>query len=168
MHDTNHPEQSEKRASFAVKDCALIAIATGNSAITLKEFRDALATVDIDSIYYHFWGGLLQPRFEEREYNNDFAAWSWYSLHDAPLAERLAVVDPTEFVTLEDLRRELVEIIEERFDENEYAPWLRADSPLSSSVRKSWCLTRANGPPPPGTGHFIAHCVSGLYFLPFH
>lgn len=104
---------------FAFKDCALIAIATGSRAINLKELRDILSSISLDSVYYHFWGGLLQPRFEEREYNNDFAAWAWYGLHDATLAERMAVVDPTEFVDLESLRQELLEIIEERLDEKE-------------------------------------------------
>ncbi|PLX50005.1 MAG: hypothetical protein C0613_05525 [Desulfobulbaceae bacterium] len=113
---------------FAIKDCALIAIATGNRAINLRELRDNLTTTSLDSIYYHFWGGLLQPRFEEREYNNDFAAWAWYALHDAPLAERLAVIDPTRFVELEDLRQELLEIIEERLDEEEYLSWARASN----------------------------------------
>lgn len=102
---------------FEIKDCALVAIATGNRAVNLKELRDILNTIDLDSIYYHFWGGLLQPRFEEREYNNDFAAWAWHGLHDFPLAERLAVVDPNEFEGLEDLRQELLEVIEERMDE---------------------------------------------------
>lgn len=102
---------------FAFKDCALIAIATGHRAINLKELRDILVDISLDSVYYHFWGGLLQPRFEEREYNNDFAAWAWYGLHDATLAERLAVVDPSEFAELEDLRQELLGIIEERLDE---------------------------------------------------
>jgi hypothetical protein len=113
---------------FAVKDCALIAIATGNRAINLKELRDILNTISLDSIYYHFWGGLLQPRFEEREYNNDFAAWAWYGLHDATLAERLAVIDPTEYVNLEDLRQELLGIIEERLDEQGYLSLLYSSS----------------------------------------
>lgn len=111
---------------FKIKDCALIAIATGCRASTLKELRDTLLTISENSLYYHFWGGLLQPRFEEREYNNDFAAWAWYSLHDRALAERLAVIDPTEFATLEGLRQELLEIVEERLDEKEYLPWMVA------------------------------------------
>jgi hypothetical protein len=113
---------------FEIKDCALIAIATGSRAVNLKELRDILSTISPDSVYYHFWGGLLQPRFEEREYNNDFAAWAWYGLHDGALAERLAVVDPTEFKNLEDLRQELLEIIEERMDEQIYLSLLYASS----------------------------------------
>jgi hypothetical protein len=53
---------------FLVKDCALIAIATGVRAHSLKELRDRLLTITSDSIYLHFWGDLLEPRFEEREY----------------------------------------------------------------------------------------------------
>lgn len=113
---------------FAVKDCALIAIATGNRAFNLKELRDILCSIRLGSLYYHFWGGLLQPRFEEREYNNDFAAWAWYGMHDATLAERLAVVDPSSFPNLEDLRQELLEIIEERLDEKEYLSFVKATS----------------------------------------
>lgn len=127
---TEQLSQGMSHGDFAIKDCALIAIATGSRAMTLKELRDTIKTIDVGSIYYHFWGGLLQPRFEEREYNNDFAAWFWYHLHDAKLAEKLAVIDPIEFDSLEALRGELIDIIEERVDEKEYLPWLRATAPF--------------------------------------
>jgi len=115
---------------FAIKDCALIAIATGKRALILKELRDVLLEIDLGSIYYHMWGGLLEPRFEEREFNNDFAAWARHGLHDGVLAERLALIDPTTVGDLEELRQELVEIIEERLDESEYLPWARATQPF--------------------------------------
>jgi hypothetical protein len=112
---------------FAVKDCALIALATGRRAQNLRELRDALEMVQPSSLYHHFWGGLLRPRFDEPEFNNDFAAWARHALHDWVLAERLAVIDPTEFQELEGLRRELIEVIEERLDERELIPWSRPD-----------------------------------------
>ncbi len=111
---------------FAVKDCALIAIATGERANDLRELRDRLETTRPGCIYYHFWGGLLRPSFDDPEYQNDFAVWSYHGLHDRFLAERLALVDPTDFDDLEDLRRELIEIIEERLDENELVSWSAA------------------------------------------
>jgi len=116
--------------AFAIKDCALIAIATGQKAVTLKELRDRLQMISSDSVYFHFWGSLLEPRFEEREYNNDFAAWARRGLHDDVLAERLAVVDPTVYVDVEPLRQELVEVIEERLDESEYLNWVLATAPF--------------------------------------
>lgn len=121
---------AERDPVFDIRDCVLISIATGAKALTLKELRDGLAQIHPGSIYYHFWGGLLQPRFEQQEYNNDFAAWSRHELHDAELAERLAVIDPSEFGDLEDLRRELIEIIEQRVDESERLQWLPAHRPF--------------------------------------
>jgi hypothetical protein len=113
-------------SSFAIKDCALIAIATGIRAQNLRELRDRLATIPPGSIYYHFWGGLMAPRLEEPEFNNDFAAWSRHGLHDHVLAERLAMIDPTAFADMEALRQELIDVIERRLDEVEMVPWAKA------------------------------------------
>jgi hypothetical protein len=113
--------------SFVIKDCALIAIATGIRAQNLRELRDRLATIPPGSIYYHFWGGLMAPRLEEPEFNNDFAAWSRRGLHDHVIAERLAMIDPTSFSDMEALRQELIDVIERRLDEVEMVPWAKAD-----------------------------------------
>ncbi len=112
--------------SFAIRDCALIAIATGQSAHTLIELRDRLEIVPESSIYYHFWGGLLRPRFDDPEYQNDFAVWVRHNIHDKTLAERMALVNPTDFSDMEMLRRELVDMIEERMDESDSLPWIKA------------------------------------------
>ncbi len=114
--------------AFKVKDCALAALATGKSAQNLKELRDILVDIDASSIYYHFWGGLLRPRFDDPEYHNDFASWARHALHDGMLAEKLSAIDPVDFPDLEDLRKELIEIIEERLDESEVIPWCEPDA----------------------------------------
>ncbi len=124
------PTDGRRGSVFDIRDCVLIAMATAVKAMTLSELRNELARIPPGSIYYHFWGGLLHPRFEEHEYNNDFAAWARHGLHDAELAERLAVVDPTECEDMEDLRREVIEIIEQRLDENERLQWLPAQQPF--------------------------------------
>lgn len=112
---------------FAIKDCALAIVATGRRAQTLRELRDVLRDVHVGSIYHHFWGTLLRPQFTDREYNNDFATWCRHSLHDSTAAERLAVIDPADFSNLEDLRQELIEVIDERLDETELMLFARAD-----------------------------------------
>ncbi|MGC8660373.1 MAG: DUF5752 family protein [Desulfomonilaceae bacterium] len=112
---------------FVVRDCALVAISTGKRAQNLRELRDHTLAIHEGSIYYHFWGGLLQPRFDDPQFNNDFANWSHYRLHDNVLAERLAVIDPTDFDDLESLRRELVEILEQRLEEVDHPAWVPAD-----------------------------------------
>lgn len=113
--------------SFVVRDCALTAIATGKSADNLRELRDQLLEIHEGSVYYHFWGTLLRPRFDDPLFNNDFAIWSHQALHDDILAERLAVIDPTDFEDLEDLRLELVEVMEQRLDETESPAWVGYD-----------------------------------------
>ena len=113
--------------AFKINDCTLIAIATGIRAHNLRELRDKLETIEPGSIYYHFWGGRLRARFDDPEYNNDFAAWARHGLHDWILAERLSAIDPTEYDNLEELRHEIIEIIEQRLDESEYVPWAKTD-----------------------------------------
>lgn len=120
------PANSNAR-SLKLKDCSILAIATGKRAQNSRELRDQLQLIDTSSIYYHFWGGLLRPKFDDPEYANDFAAWAHHGLHDDILAERLGVIDPTEFDTLEALRAELVEVIEARLDETEHVFWARSD-----------------------------------------
>lgn len=104
-------------AGFAVKDCALVAIATGRSARTLAELRDELLTIDAASIYFHFWGGLLRPTFDDPRYYNGFATWIGHALRNPGLAERLSVIDPTAFDDMEALRAELIRTIEDGLDE---------------------------------------------------
>lgn len=107
---------------FVVKSCALAAIATGEQAISLIGLRDKIATVPIDCIYYHFWGGRLFSQFVHPDYHNDFAVWAHERLHDEILAERLGILDPTEYESLEDLRTEILEVIEQRLDEYSMVP----------------------------------------------
>jgi hypothetical protein len=119
--------KAPKTQPFLIKDCALIAIATGKRAYNLRDLRDNLQTIHPGSIYYHFWGGLLRPRFDDPEYNNDFAAWSAHGLHDKKLAERLSIIDPREHASLEDLRQEIIEVVEERLDQIESPLWAKRE-----------------------------------------
>jgi len=131
MRNNKHSMQKKRNkkvvSPFAIMDCALIAIATGIRAQNLRELRDRLMTIPPGSIYYHFWGGLMMPRLEEPEFNNDFAAWTRHALHDHVLAERLAMIDPTAFPDMEELRQELIEVIERRLEEVEMVPWAKVD-----------------------------------------
>jgi hypothetical protein len=102
---------------FQVKDCALITIASGRRAQSLREMRDHISVAPRSCIYHHFWGARLETRFEQPEYSNDFAAWARHDLHDRTLAERLSSLDPTSFPDLEAARQELVDIMDERLDE---------------------------------------------------
>ena len=112
---------------FAIKDCALVSLATGVRAQSLPGLREGLLAVPADSVYHHFWGGLLRARFDDPEFNNDFAVWVRHALHDLPLAERLAVIDPADFADAEALRQEVLEVVEQRLDEIEAPAWAARD-----------------------------------------
>ncbi|MFC1837888.1 DUF5752 family protein [Thermodesulfobacteriota bacterium] len=123
----NEAGNNQNKSPFAVKDCALITIATGVKVQNLKEFAVALKNVPLGSVYHHCWGRLLRALFDEPEYNNDFASWASRGLHDKPLAEQLSMVIPTDYKDLEGLRQEMLEVVEQRLDESEYVPWSQAD-----------------------------------------
>ncbi len=112
---------------FQLRDCALVAQSTGFKAQTLAEFHDSLGRVDAASIYHHFWGRFLAPRFSEPEYSNDFASWVYRALHEKALAEKLSMINPTALGAIEDIREEVVECIAEHLDVSEYMPWAKAD-----------------------------------------
>ncbi|HEY3294078.1 MAG TPA: DUF5752 family protein [bacterium] len=116
---------------FAVKDCALIAIATGRHARNLRELAGYLSEVPLGSIYHHFWGGRLHTQFDEPEFQNDFAGWVRHALHDEALSERLGMLDPTRVSDLEALRVELLDILDESLNSLENPPWAQADQPFS-------------------------------------
>lgn len=122
-----NPTPGKLPESFCVMDCAALARTTGYSAQSLRELRDALLEVDVASIYYHFWGGLLRPALDDPEYMNDFAVWVGRQLRDQVLAERLAMIDAAAQPTLEDLRSELVELCDDRLDTLEGPLWVNRD-----------------------------------------
>ena len=107
---------------FRVLDCALTTLSLGRSARNLRELRDHLSTVEVQSISHHFYDALLRPAFDDPEYRNDFALWTRRQLHDAPLAERLGVIDPGDFDDLEELRQHLIEVVEDRLSEASDVP----------------------------------------------
>lgn len=59
--------------SFKTKDCSLIGVSMGRKAAYLLELCAVLEEIETSCIYYHFWGGLLRPRFDDPEHFNDFA-----------------------------------------------------------------------------------------------
>jgi len=116
---------------FLLTDCALISIATGEMALNLRELKDRLGRMTDPAVtYFHFWGGLLRPHFVDPEYQNDFAAWAYHSLHERQLAERLAIINPSDFDAIDDLRLKVIDVIEERMDEQDFEPHVEGENPF--------------------------------------
>ncbi len=116
---------------FAVTDCAMIAIATGEKAESLRELHDRLRRIEDPGVmYFHFWGGLLRPHFVDPEYQNDFASWAYHSLHDRRLAERLSVINPSRLGRMDRLRHRLIDVVEDRMDEPDFDPRIDGEAPF--------------------------------------
>lgn len=111
--------------NIKIMDCALISIATGIKAQNLRELRDQLKSIHQGCLYHHFWGNHLNPRFEDPEFQNDFAVWTSRHVHEQKISERLSMVDPGVHKDIEDLRSEVIEIIEDRLAESEFVPWAK-------------------------------------------
>lgn len=110
---------------FRVKDCTLIVRMGGvEPALNLREFRERLKACPPECLYHHFNETLIRPSFDYPEFRNDFAIWCSRSLRDKVLAEKLGVINPHSFGSLEELRGNLVDIIDERLDEMHYIPWV--------------------------------------------
>lgn len=107
---------------FRIMDCALITQSLGKSAQNLRELRDRIAEVPAQSLSHHFYEALLRPVFDDPDHRNDFALWARRQLHDHPLAERLGVIDPLEFESLDQLRQHVLDVIEDRLAETPIVP----------------------------------------------
>jgi hypothetical protein len=116
------PAKSDtKNMPFKVKDCALITRMAGvTSAVNLRELRERLLTCPQACIFHHFSETLVRPSFDDPEFRNDFAVWSARTLRDRVLAERLGVLNPYQFSSLEDLREAITDAIDERISELPY------------------------------------------------
>jgi Family of unknown function (DUF5752) len=82
-------------------------------ALDERELMHRIGEVPADSIFFHTFGYFLRHRAFTTAYGNDFARWVGLEIGDHALAERLAVVDPFAFSTLEALREHLVTILQD-------------------------------------------------------
>lgn len=111
---------------FEVKDCALLLRMSGlPPAVNLRELWDRIAVCSDNVLYHHFCETTLRPTFDDPDYRNDFAVWAKLYLGDRVLAEKLGIVDPYAFGTMEELRATVLEIIEDRLGELTMIPWVR-------------------------------------------
>lgn len=110
---------------FFVKDCALIARMAGiGTAMNLRELEERITIAPDECLFHHVCETVIRPTFDDPEYHNDFAAWAARHLRDRVLAERLAIINPYRMPGgFEELRSNLVDIIEERLSEVSHIPW---------------------------------------------
>lgn len=102
--------------------CTELLEMTGAWAGDVGELLDGIADASPASIFYHTHGFILQHHFIPPSFINEFAKWAFRDLNVPALSEKLAGVDPADFPDVENLRWELVRILDEYVRESHIVP----------------------------------------------
>jgi hypothetical protein len=89
----------------------LVPVPTGHQAKTLREFRDALAEVDVSALFFH----IIDGRYRLGRGRSDFAEWVDGALGLPELGDRLAHIDPG-VGSLERIRDRHLRVLTEALD----------------------------------------------------
>jgi trehalose synthase-fused probable maltokinase len=116
---------------FAFTACMELLEFVGARAENERQLAQLLDEVPLDSIYYHTHGFLLRHRLLSGAYPNDFATWVDAQVRDRVLGERLAMVDPADFTTLQALREELVSVVDEHLRRIGIVPQVVSGEPFA-------------------------------------
>ncbi len=98
---------------FVFLGCIELREILGLRARDERELMEQLERAPLGSVYYHTHSVFLRHHQVTGAYPNDFANWVASQVRDQGLGERLAVVDPFAFDSLEELREELVSVIDQ-------------------------------------------------------
>jgi len=109
--ESSHRETvTQQIRPFEFKQCIAILKATGKKASTIRELREGISEVSDECIFHHVYQYFLKGHI--LEYTNDFAQWVAHFLEERALAEQLSNLDPYIFRSINDVRKELLRIID--------------------------------------------------------
>ena len=153
-------------APFVFIGCVEVRQALQRTAVDERELVDRLEEVPTGSIFYHTHGYFLRHRPITTSYGNDFAAWVAVQVRDQALSERLAVVNPFEFSSLEALREELITIVHDHVRQLRTVPRVEAGDPFH--FQQSYIVEVELGPPATSLAEFrdglASVDASAIYF----
>jgi len=81
----------------------------GHEAVSLKDFRDIIATINSSSIYYHFYEARKR---QEEKVNDDFSLWIENNFNKPKLVKNIRDID-FYFYSLSEVRSKLLKLIDE-------------------------------------------------------
>jgi len=110
---------------FHFKEFLIIRKPTGQEATSLRELLQVIRHADEDVIFHHMYRGYLRYDPQLWDYPNDFARWAKNGIESQMLAERLANINPFEMNGVEEVRRALIDVIEDFLWEAQYVPPVR-------------------------------------------
>jgi len=122
--------------AFDFKGCIEIRELLGKKANDEQKLLEYLEEVPVDSIYYHTHSYFLRHFFIAGPYPNDFANWAAIQVRDRVLGEKLGVVTPSSNKTLEDIRLDLIDIVDGHLSETKYIPFAMYGQPFHFMTSK--------------------------------
>ncbi len=100
------------RSKFTFKTELWVPVYTGIKVDSLQDFIEAMSTIPDGSLLYHFYINLLNYHNLPTLYMNSFSYWLHINGYES-LAERISIIDPTEYYSLDDLRTTVIKILKE-------------------------------------------------------
>ncbi len=94
--------ESAVKNEFEFRQCIGLTKSTGQRARNLRELRDLISTISIDSIFHHTYQYFIKGH--SLEYTNDFGHWAGECLEERALSEYLCNIDIFAFTEIDDLR----------------------------------------------------------------
>ena len=116
--------------AFEFTGCIEIKELLGKKADDELKLLELIEEVPIDSIYYHMHSYFLRHRYVTEPYPNDFANWAALQVRDRVLGEQLASVTSGRFKSLEDIRLELIDIIDKHLSTLHTIPFIGNGQPF--------------------------------------
>jgi hypothetical protein len=116
------------KSPFVFAECFILPLPIGRTAQNLRELLEALREVDESVLHYHLWQSRMAISHPTVEYPNDFAFWAEMILQDSRLAEKLSSLDPFSYENSEQIRDDLIDLLEDYIWDLPYIPWVRPGS----------------------------------------
>ncbi|MGB3114276.1 MAG: DUF5752 family protein [Candidatus Omnitrophota bacterium] len=102
----------------------------GKKADDELALMELIEDVPLDSVYFHTHSYFLRPYYLAGQYPTDFANWAAIPVRDRVLGEKLASVMPSRDKTLDDIRNDLIDIIDKHLSEIKIVPSVVYGSPF--------------------------------------
>lgn len=107
---------------FSFSGCWELKEMLGRTARDERQLLETIEEIPLDSVYYHTHSFFLRHQYIAGPYPNDFATWAAVQVQDHVLAEKLGILDPFDYETLDALRIEIVNIIEDHLSRLQIIP----------------------------------------------
>jgi len=98
-------------APFEFVTASFLTQIVSDQASTLCQLRDGLQRSSDASVFFHTFRSLERYHYLSKGFSNEFAQWAFAACNLHSLAARLAAIDLREYVSLQDLRADLMQLL---------------------------------------------------------